>query len=287
MRSNTGTFLNDNQIEFIEFEHQISKDFVHSLKRFNYKKIWFKCDMKSMETLPNLIAFCNDEEILMCEPYSNYPAILKEIIIAQISMIDSIPIPKPTIKVDHLNKKSNTTKEEQKKQKNIQVQNKSSQIDFNPDELNISIDIILEKISAKGIRSLTDHEMTFLKTVSKSIQTEDNEINKQDVNIYRIENLKGSNQFYIKPNDENLSSISEFHIGNEEIWRLPKIEELELMYYDLHLKRLGNFKNDIYWSSTRFYNDMIRYFDFENGVSGSANMKFRACIRLVSDTIQE
>ncbi len=33
-------------------------------------------------------------------------------------------------------------------------------------------------------------------------------------------------------------------------WRLPTIEELELMYEKLHKKGIGNFHNDCYWSSS-------------------------------------
>ena len=33
-------------------------------------------------------------------------------------------------------------------------------------------------------------------------------------------------------------------------WRLPTIEELELMYEKLHKKGIGNFHNDYYWSSS-------------------------------------
>jgi hypothetical protein len=32
-------------------------------------------------------------------------------------------------------------------------------------------------------------------------------------------------------------------------WRLPNTEELRLMYNNLHLKKLGNFENNYYWSS--------------------------------------
>jgi hypothetical protein len=33
-------------------------------------------------------------------------------------------------------------------------------------------------------------------------------------------------------------------------WRLPTLEELQVMYEELHLKGKGNFDDDWYWSST-------------------------------------
>lgn len=48
-------------------------------------------------------------------------------------------------------------------------------------------------------------------------------------------------------------------------WFLPSIEELDLMYQNLHLQSLGNMSNSVYWSSTQFDADNAKSFDFTTG----------------------
>ena len=45
-------------------------------------------------------------------------------------------------------------------------------------------------------------------------------------------------------------------------WRLPDKEELDMMYENLHLKGIGNFANDHYWSSLEYisYDAWLQYF---------------------------
>lgn len=46
-------------------------------------------------------------------------------------------------------------------------------------------------------------------------------------------------------------------------WRLPTIEELKFIY--VNRDKLGNFKADIYWSSTEHVDDGAWYVDFRDG----------------------
>lgn len=48
-------------------------------------------------------------------------------------------------------------------------------------------------------------------------------------------------------------------------WFLPSIEELQLMYTNLHLNGQGNFENTIYWSSTQATSNTAYGLDFNTG----------------------
>lgn len=48
-------------------------------------------------------------------------------------------------------------------------------------------------------------------------------------------------------------------------WCLPSIEELQLLYTNLHLNGQGNFTNDIYWSSTQATTNKVYGIDFTDG----------------------
>ena len=49
-------------------------------------------------------------------------------------------------------------------------------------------------------------------------------------------------------------------------WFLPSIEELQLLYTNLHLNGQGNFENAIYWSSTQVSENFAFGIDFTNGI---------------------
>lgn len=53
--------------------------------------------------------------------------------------------------------------------------------------------------------------------------------------------------------------------NNNLDWFLPSIEELLLLYENLHLEGLGNFLNDIYWSSTQADESHALGIDFSTG----------------------
>lgn len=48
-------------------------------------------------------------------------------------------------------------------------------------------------------------------------------------------------------------------------WRLPTMDELIVMYEQLHEKGQGNFKDDDYWSSDVFYGNDAHTLDFGSG----------------------
>jgi hypothetical protein len=50
--------------------------------------------------------------------------------------------------------------------------------------------------------------------------------------------------------DEISDALREWKMGKGDGWRLPTIVELELIYRGLHLKSIGNFSPENYWSST-------------------------------------
>lgn len=66
---------------------------------------------------------------------------------------------------------------------------------------------------------------------------------------------------------------ADYSYGGVRDWFLPSIEELNMMFENLHEKGLGSFISDGYWSSSEDYYDewsaWIQYF-FNNGYSSSA-----------------
>ncbi len=53
-------------------------------------------------------------------------------------------------------------------------------------------------------------------------------------------------------------------------WRLPTIDELELIFHQLHIEGKGGFMHTIYWASSEFSSEAAWYFDFGKGIDGTA-----------------
>jgi hypothetical protein len=66
--------------------------------------------------------------------------------------------------------------------------------------------------------------------------------------------------------DSDVSKTAEQGNG----WQLPSIDELEIIYEQLHQKEPGFFEDTIYWSSTDFNDEVAWYYDFRNGMDGTA-----------------
>jgi hypothetical protein len=56
-------------------------------------------------------------------------------------------------------------------------------------------------------------------------------------------------------------------------WYLPSIEELELMYNELHVQGFGEFYGGRYWSSTQDFSLGAWYFNFSTGERGNDRTK--------------
>jgi len=64
-------------------------------------------------------------------------------------------------------------------------------------------------------------------------------------------------------------------------WFLPFLNELNLIYTNLHLEGIGGFLGDIYWSSSESSNNAARVQNFLNGGQGTNNKDINRLIRAV------
>ena len=78
-------------------------------------------------------------------------------------------------------------------------------------------------------------------------------------------------------------------LGRLGEWRLPNKRELDLMYEDLHLKGIGNFGDDNYWSSTeesigeawgQFFQDGFQFYSGFNKSSSSHRVRLVRTVEL-------
>ena len=69
---------------------------------------------------------------------------------------------------------------------------------------------------------------------------------------------------------------SDFVFNGFDDWFLPSLDELDLMYENLHVKGLGGFASDYYWSSSEYYNDARREWNqyFGNGTQYSGYHRY-------------
>ena len=66
-------------------------------------------------------------------------------------------------------------------------------------------------------------------------------------------------------------------------WRLPRKQELELMYENLHRHppRVGGFANKFYWSSSEYLSSYAWYHSFSSGRQGSNGKDYDKRVRVV------
>ena len=68
--------------------------------------------------------------------------------------------------------------------------------------------------------------------------------------------------------------ISDNYVSEDyEDWYLPSIDELELMYNELHVQGFGEFLNRRYWSSTQDFSLGAWHFNFASGTRGNDKHK--------------
>ena len=79
----------------------------------------------------------------------------------------------------------------------------------------------------------------------------------------------------------NWHDVQEFINEEHDNWRLPSIDELELMYEQLHLKGKGKFKQGQYWSGTEESPHHVFYINFKDGLFSDALKIMGANARLV------
>jgi len=131
------------------------------------------------------------------------------------------------------------------------------------------IDSILDKIHTVGLENITEAERTYLESYAE----------KPKISLM-FQNARNRKSTEVKENDETMNHWAPLIKPNKE-WRLPQIDELEAMYHQLHKKGIGNFKNEIYWSATKFSADAAWYYDFNKGVDGTMSIKLSANARLI------
>jgi hypothetical protein len=98
------------------------------------------------------------------------------------------------------------------------------------------------------------------------------------------ESLKvGSIEVYPKdaPKKMTWNTANKYCKSLGEGWRLPTKQELNLMYTNLHKKRLGGFANDAHWSSSEYGFDFAWLKDFLDGTKYYTNKNRRYRVRAV------
>ncbi len=103
-------------------------------------------------------------------------------------------------------------------------------------------------------------------------------------NSVSIANFHNSlTNYYLNPslcNNANNGTVSTKNtlnavFGGNNDWFLPSIDELNLVYTNLHLQNLGNFSSTSYWSSSQNDANTAKTIDFSNG-NLSIQQKFEA-----------
>ncbi|HRE76656.1 MAG TPA: hypothetical protein PLL09_02405 [Flavobacterium sp.] len=101
---------------------------------------------------------------------------------------------------------------------------------------------------------------------------EHNEIGEGLFNTIAIANYHDQINYYLNPSvcssENNGSVTAKTALVSDTIyknWFIPSIDELELIYTNIHLNGAGNFTNDIYWSSTQASENSAFGINFNDG----------------------
>ena len=136
---------------------------------------------------------------------------------------------------------------------------------------NLNVDAILDKIGKYGLTKITKEEQMFLYSLG------DNSVLSNEL-LFVNPITRSKQEVELSDRPEITWKKMRFKIKE---YRVPEIDELEAMYYQLHQKGLGDFKEGIYWSATKFSSDAAWYFDFKNGRDGTLKIKITANVRLI------
>lgn len=101
LRSNSGRKLLDNQLQYIANQHCIPMSFLTDMRAKNFSKIFFEMSSTEIE----LIGYTLNDRLELLDKYRKVPEIIK----AQISIMETIPIPKGTVNPNNVNKSSSKT----------------------------------------------------------------------------------------------------------------------------------------------------------------------------------
>jgi len=85
-----------------------------------------------------------------------------------------------------------------------------------------------------------------------------------------------------RPNwDDAQKIIKKYRGGKKKDWRLPTVDELELIYKNLKLQELGRLSVDKYWSSLQDNADYAWVFDFSQGTRETYKKSYICSVRAV------
>ena len=95
--------------------------------------------------------------------------------------------------------------------------------------------------------------------------------------------LANTNDIMSKCKDQNsAASICDNLVsGGKTDWYLPNIQELRLVYNNIHMQNLGNFNQVYYWSSDSYYNNNATLFGMNGGDQQNYDTQFTGSVRAI------
>lgn len=212
--------------------------------------------------------------------FDKMPPLIKE----QLSLIEPFKVPSEKVRPATRKPRKKTPKEnfertnkplkqpEEKKENKISKEIvKSSNTNFKKEKISYDLNDILDKIGKVGVNKLTKGERIYLESLADKKALKEN-------NMFTNPRTRRKNEAKIE--DAERSRWDKLPKKSKG-WRLPEIDELEALYHQLHKKGLGNFKDEKYWSATKFSVATVWYFDFKTGKDGTKSIKTTAYARYI------
>ena len=88
------------------------------------------------------------------------------------------------------------------------------------------------------------------------------------------------------PEELNWKTAEKFCTEKGDGWRLPELNELELIYHAIQKIKEHNINADFYWSSTESGDYAAYYFNFRNGYSTYIVKGHKNSIRMIRTIIK-